>query len=188
MSHEEADFIGQLGARVSRTSMALAEKLLGWLERPIQLMLWAGVLAAFAMMLHVAADVTGRTVFGSPLAGTTEIVASWYMVAISFLPWAWLSKNDNHIAAGMFQHLGGPRFDFWVEVAAKIWTLVFLCVFVWQTCVQAIRQTALGEVWQAAGNFILIWPTRWILPIAGIVMMLYLVLRIIRDLLHHFRL
>jgi TRAP-type C4-dicarboxylate transport system permease small subunit len=167
-------------------SMNTVEKLLKWLERPIELMLWVGILAAFVMMVHVVVDVTGRTVFNSPFAGTTEIVAGWYMVAIAFLPWAWIAKNDNHIVAGMFQHLGGPRFEFWLEVVVKIWTLAFLYVFVWQTWVQAVRQTASGEVWQAAGDFIPIWPARWILPIAGIMMMVYLVLRIVRDLLRDF--
>ncbi len=167
--------------------METIERLLRWVEKPIELMLWIALLAAVAMMFHVAADVTGRTVFNDPVQGTTEIVSGWYMVAIAFLPWAWIAKNDNHIVAGMFQHIGGPRFEFWLEVIVKIWTLVFLYVFVWQTWVQAGRQTRAGEVWQAAGFFIPVWPARWILPISGIAMMVYLVLRVIRDVMRRFQ-
>ena len=161
--------------------MAIVEKLLKWIEKPIEILLWFGILAAVAMMVHVGIDVTGRTVFNSPFAGTTEIVAGWYMVAIAFFPWAWIAKNDNHIVAGMFQRLGGPRFEFWLEVAVKIWTIAFLGIFVWQTWVQAARQTRIGEVWQAAGGFIPIWPARWILPISAAFMIVYLVLRVVRD-------
>jgi hypothetical protein len=38
-------------------------------------------------------------------------------------------------------------------------------------------------VWQAAGFFISVWPSRWMLPLTGAVMIVYLVLRIIRDIL-----
>ena len=167
--------------------MAFVEKLLNWIEGPIGLLLWLGLLAALAMMVHVGVDVTGRTVFNHPFAGTTEIVAGWYMVAIAFAPWAWIAKNNNHIVAGMFQRLGGPRFEFWLEVAVKIWTIAFLYIFIWQTWVQAERQTRVNEVWQAAGGFIPIWPARWILPVSAALMLVYLVLRVIRDVMRDFK-
>lgn len=157
------------------------------MERPIELLLWLGILAALAMMVHVGVDVTGRTVFNHPFAGTTEIVAGWYMVAIAFFPWVWIAKNDSHIVAGMFQRLGGPRFDFWLQIMVKLWTIVFLGIFVWQTWLQALRQTRFNEVWQAAGGFIPIWPARWILPVSAAFMAVYLVLRVVRDVASTFR-
>lgn len=165
------------------TFLSVIERLLKSLEKPIEFMLWVGIVAAVAMMVHVAVDVTFRTVLNRPFAGTTEIVAGWYMVAIAFLPWAWLAKNESHIVAGMFQHLGGPRFEFWLEAGVKIFTIAFLCVFTWQTWLQALQQTRAGEVWEAAGGFIPIWPARWCLPLAGALMLVYLVLRVMRDVL-----
>jgi len=167
--------------------MRTVEKLLEWLEKPNAVLLWIGLLAGVAMMLHVAVDVTGRTVFNRPFAGTTEIVAGWYMIAIAFLPWAWIAERDNHIVAGMFEHIGGPRFSFWLEIAVKLFTIGFLYIFTWQTWVRALQQTRAGEVWEAAGGFIAIWPSRWVLPIAGASMGVYLVLRVIRDLGRYFR-
>lgn len=167
--------------------MRTVEKLLEWLEKPLSFLLWIGLFAAVAMMVHVAVDVTGRTVFNRPFAGTTEIVAGWYMIGIAFLPWAWLAERDRHIVAGMFEHIGGPRFGFWLEIAVKIFTLGFLCIFTWQTWVRAVQQTRAGEVWEAAGGFIPIWPSRWVLPVAGASMGVYLVLRVIRDLGRYFR-
>jgi TRAP-type C4-dicarboxylate transport system permease small subunit len=161
--------------------MAAIRTLLRWLEIPINAMLWVGLIAGFLMMLHVGADVTGRTLFNHPLQGTTEIVGGWYMVAIAFLPWGWLEARDNHIVAGMFEQFGGPRFNFWLNVFVKITTLIFMSVFTWQTVVAAIAQTRAGEVWEAAGGFIPVWPSRWLLPFAGGSMGLYMVLRLVSD-------
>src|SRR5687767_6659958 len=104
--------------------MAMVERLLRWLEIPINLLLWVALLAGFLMMIHVGVDVTGRTFFNRPLQGTTEIVAGWYMVAICYLPWAWLTRHDNHIVAGVFERIGTARFGYWMEVAVKVFMLV----------------------------------------------------------------
>jgi TRAP-type C4-dicarboxylate transport system permease small subunit len=162
--------------------MGVVERLMRWLEVPIHLLLWIALIAGFLMMLHVGIDVTGRTFFNRPLQGTTEIVSGWYMVAICYLPWAWLTRNDNHIVAGVFERIGTAWFGYWLEVAVKVFVLVYVAVFTWQTWVRAVQQTRAGEVWEAAGGFIPVWPSRWLLPIAAASMGLYLVLRVIRDL------
>ncbi len=53
----------------------------------------------------------------------------------------------------------------------------------WQTGSQAISQTRIHEVWQAGTMFLPIWPSRWVPPIASGLMMLYLVLKIVDDIL-----
>jgi TRAP-type C4-dicarboxylate transport system permease small subunit len=161
--------------------MRTIERLMRWLEIPINLLLWTALTAGFLMMMHVAADVTGRTAFNRPLHGTTEIVSGWYMVAICYLPWAWLTRNDNHIVAGIFERIGTRWFGYWLEVLVKVFMLVYVGVFGWQTGLRAIQQTRAGEVWEAAGGFIPMWPSRWTLPVAAALMGLYLVLRILRD-------
>jgi TRAP-type C4-dicarboxylate transport system permease small subunit len=161
--------------------MRLIDRLLEWLEVPIHILLWIGLIAGFAMMVHVGADVTGRTVFNYPLHGTTEIVSGWYMVVVCYLPWAWITRNDNHIVAGVFERIGTAWFGYWLEIAVKIFVLVYVSVFTWQTWVRAVQQTRAGEVWEAASRFIPVWPSRWVLPLAAGLMAIYLVLRIARD-------
>jgi TRAP-type C4-dicarboxylate transport system permease small subunit len=151
------------------------------LEQLADLFLWLAVAAGIAMMLHVVADFTGRFYFNRPLAGTTEIVSGWYMVAVAFLPWAWIARHDQHIVAGMFQQLGSRRVEHWLEIACKIVTAVFIALFVWQTTREAIAQTRAGEVLQAANMYVPIWPSRWLLPASGALMVAYLALRIIHD-------
>ena len=157
------------------------DRLLRWLQKPIDLLLWIGLAAGFLMMVHVTIDVTGRYLLNRPLEGTTEIVAAYYMVVVAYAPWAWIASRDNHIVAGMFQHIGTPRFDFWLEILVKIFTAVCVAVFTYQTYLTALRQTQSGEVWLAGTMYIPVWPSRWVLPISGFFMVLYLVLRVISD-------
>ena len=67
----------------------------------------------------------------------------------------------------MFQRIGTPRFDFWLEIAVKILTIVYVSVFTYQTFLAALRQTRAGEVWLAGTMYLPVWPSRWVLPIAG---------------------
>jgi TRAP-type C4-dicarboxylate transport system permease small subunit len=161
--------------------MTPMNRLLDWLEKPINLMLWASLAAGTLMVLHVTVDVVGRYVFNRPLDGTTEIVAVYYMVMIAYAPWAWIAARDNHIVAGMFQNIGTPRFDFCIDIVVKIVTGFCVAVFTYQTTLQALSQTRAGEVWLAGTMYIPAWPSRWILPVSGGLMVLYLLLRVLRD-------
>jgi TRAP-type C4-dicarboxylate transport system permease small subunit len=162
-------------------------RLLKWLEVPIQALLWVSLAAGSLMMVHVSIDVTGRTVFNHPLAGTTEIVAAYYMIAAAYLPWAWVAKNDMHIRAEIFRRIGSERFHYRLDIAVRLLTILYLVVFTWQTAVRALQQFDAGEAWQASGGYLPVWPSRWVLPIAGGLMLAYLVLRIVADLRHRGR-
>src|SRR5215212_7270950 len=157
-------------------------RLLALLDIPIRLCLWAAIGAGILMMIHVTADVTMRTVFNAPIEGTTEVVAGYYMVMVAYLPWAYVAANDNHIVAGIFKQIGTPTFDHWIEIGVKLLTVSYVAVFTYQTFFAAMQRTAQGEVWLAGTKYLPVWPTRWLLPLAGGLMIAHLVLRVIHDL------
>ncbi len=157
------------------------DRLLRWLQKPIDVLLWLALLAGVLMMTHVTIDVASRYLFNRPLEGTTEIVAAYYMVVVAYLPWAWIARHDRHIVAGVFQRIGTPRFDFWLEIAVKVFTIVYVSVFTYQTLLAAVQRTRAGEVWLAGTMYLPVWPSRWMLPIAGALMVIYLVLRVLSD-------
>ena len=157
------------------------ERLLKWIEIPIHALMGLGLLAAFLMMMLVSADVAARTVLNSPIEGTTEIVAAYFMVAVAYLPWAWVTRNIGHIRVEMFTSFASPRFVEWLDIAVKCLTVLYLSFFVWRAIVRALDQMRSAEVWQAGTKYLLIWPSRWVLPVAGGLMILYLVLRIAAD-------
>ncbi|ARQ00862.1 TRAP transporter small permease [Pseudorhodoplanes sinuspersici] len=159
------------------------DRLLKWLEWPIQIFLWIALIAGFLMMLQVSADVTGRTFFGRPIEGTTEIVSAYYMVIVTYLPWAYLARNDSHISVDIFTRLMPKPVAHWLDVVVKILVVAYLALFVYQTGSQAIGQTRIHEVWQAGTTFLPVWPSRWVPPVASGLMLLYLVLKIIDDII-----
>ena len=167
--------------------MALLDRLIGWLEKPISLLLWIAVVAGSLLMVHVSLDVAGRTIFNHPLPGTTEVVSAYYMVLAAYLPWAWISQKDNHLSADLFTRMLPQRLGFWLDSAVKVVTIVYTGTFTWQTWLRAAQQTAAGEVWQAGAGYIPVWPSRWVLPLAAGLMFVYLVLRVASDLAAKFR-
>jgi TRAP-type C4-dicarboxylate transport system permease small subunit len=160
------------------------ERLLRWLEWPVHIFLWIALLAGFLMMLHVSADVTGRYFLNRPLDGTTEIVANYYMVIVAYLPWAYLAKNDSHIAVDVFTRLMPLKVSHWLDIAVKVLVVAYLSLFVYQTGSQAIGQTRIHEVAQAGTMFLPIWPSRWVPPVACGLMVLTLVLKILEDIVN----
>lgn len=161
----------------------MINRLLKWLEWPIQFFLWVALVAGFLMMLHVSADVTGRYFFGKPIEGTTEVVSAYYMVIVAYLPWAYLARNDTHISVDIFTRLMPVGLAHWLDVAVKVVVVLYLYVFISQTGSQAINQTRIHEVWQAGTTFIPVWPSRWLPPVAASLMLIYLVVKIIDDII-----
>ena len=163
------------------------DRLLKWIEAPIHFLVWLAMAAGLLMMLHVTADVTGRTFFNHPLPGTTEIVSAYYMVAACYLPWAYIARGDGHIMVELFTRRAPRSVNAVLDVFVMLLTIVYLSVFTWQTGLRALQQTRANEVWEAAALYIPVLPSRWLLPVAGGLMALYLVLRIARDVAHFLR-
>jgi TRAP-type C4-dicarboxylate transport system permease small subunit len=160
------------------------DRLLKWLEIPIHILMWIGLLAGALMMIHVSVDVTGRTVFNHPFAGTTEVVSAYYMVAAAYLPWAWIASHSKHIEVEMFYRLMPRGVQAVLDPLVNLLTIVYVSVFAWQTYLRAAQQTSLGEVWGAGSAFLPVWPSRWMLPVAGGLMVLYMAVKLVRDLVH----
>ena len=150
------------------------------LDRIINGLTWVALAVGVLMMIHVSADVAGRF-FGKPFPGTNEVVAGYYMILLVFLPWAYVTRNDNHICAEMFVRLIPSAAMVWVEIGIKILTLFYISIFTWQTWFRALQQMSRGEALQVVTSYLPVWPSRFALPLAGGLMAIYLVLRIIRD-------
>ena len=140
------------------------DRLLRWLEKPIDLLLWASLARRRADDAARQRRRRRPLSLQSPIEGTTEVVAAYYMVVVAYLPWAWLARNDRHIVAGFFKRIGTPRFDFWLEIGVKSLTIVYLSVFIYQTFLAGAAPDRAGEVWLAGTKYLPVWPSRWVLP------------------------
>lgn len=160
--------------------MGKLEKLI---RSPTNLLVGAACIVTILMMVHVVADVTSRYLFAYQIEGTIEVVAGYYMVAIVFLPLAYVASHEGHIIVELFtrgmSERGLARFDGVVGIV----TFLFMCLFAWMTFEEALAQTLEGEVVQTSDDVIIIWPSRWFLPLGCAVMAAYVLVQSIQDLI-----
>jgi TRAP-type C4-dicarboxylate transport system permease small subunit len=142
------------------------------------LMVVAG-LAAFLMMTQVCVDVFIRFVLGRQIEATIEIVSAYYMVALVFLPLAYVERSDGHIAADVVVQLLSPRTQFVLRRLVDVVVLIAMSVLCYCSLVEAMNRTIEGELWRSGETFLPIWLSRWLVPIGSGAMALTIVTRLL---------
>lgn len=158
--------------------MAALERLL---ERFSQALLWIAGVAITLMMLHIAADIVGKTVFNQPVTATLEIVAWYYMVLTVFLPVAYIQLRKKHLMVELFTRNMSPRSLARLEGCIAVLGAVYVGILFWLTLEQAISSTVDGELQDVTYFDLPVWPSRWALPVAIGAMTLIMVLQAVRD-------
>ena len=156
------------------------DQILEWWSRAL---LTLAIIAGLLMMIHVSIDVFARTALNTPLRQTNQVVAAYYMIAVAFLPIALLGKHDGHISADVFTGFLSAKVRGWLEVFTTLLGMAYMLGFTWQSLISADRRTGQGEVLEISGGYMVVWPGRWLLPIAGASLFLCLGLRLTRLIL-----
>ena len=121
----------------------------------------------FLMMLHVVMDVLARALFRVALPGTIEVVSSYYMVMVVFLPLAMVQRRHAHIMVSLFTEWMSPRAVHWLDTLVRIIFALATIGFTYVTAEAAIEKTIIQEKIVTADGFVLIWVSRWLLPISA---------------------
>ena len=132
------------------------------------LAMWTAMFIALLMMFHIAADVFARNFLGGSLFGTIEIVSGYYMVALMFLPLAWIVGREGHIYVELFTRHMSPRGLLKLDTFVLLISIAYVGVLAWQSILNAYEQTLRQERWETALGFVPMWPSRWFL-VAGFV-------------------
>lgn len=143
---------------------------------------WIAGGVCLLMALHVSADLVGRGFFNHPLLNTDEIATNYYMVVLSFLPLAVITRQRGHITVGLFTDWLSKRVLLGVELLADLATLGFVGIVAWMGIDTAIEKTATREMTESSTGYLPVWEARWILAIGFVLMCVYLVLNLIKDL------
>ena len=130
----------------------------------IGLSVCAGVFVIL-MMLHIVAGIIARQFFGAPLGGVTEIVSAYDMVAVTFLPLAYVTRNRGHISVVLFTHLLKPRSIEIIEWLASVFIALISIWVCYESSIAAIESTVVGEVWESGDGFLYVWPSRIFVPL-----------------------
>tara|TARA_R110002126_G_scaffold291777_2_gene457789 strand:- start:56883 stop:57389 length:507 start_codon:yes stop_codon:yes gene_type:complete len=146
-------------------------------ERISLLLAWLAGIMAVAMMFHISLDVFCKYFFNRPLDGTIEIVSLYYMVGIVFLPISYISLTDSHIVVELFTVRLSDRNIAKVKIFSALFTVAYIAIFAVSTALEAFHRTIQQEIWETAEANVAAWPSRWILPISGALMVIAVLLR-----------
>ncbi len=152
------------------------------LERPANWLIALACVITIVMMLHIVADVFAKYAFNSPIEGTIETVAGYYMVAVVFLPFAYVTYTEGQIIVELFTRGLSKRNQRLLDGLIGIATLIYMVIFTWNTVTEAFYQTGQLEIWETGTTMIPIWPSRWIIPIGCGMMAVFVVFHLVRDL------
>ncbi|MBN9887164.1 TRAP transporter small permease [Salipiger abyssi] len=160
--------------------MQVLSKALSYLEK---LATFVGMACVVLMMLHVTADVAGRYFFGRPVPGTITVVASYYMVALSFMPLIVAERQNAHISVDLIF----DRLPAWMRRGLTVLNhlfvatvLIFAAVRTWQV---AVSKTNIGAAVEQGTTLIPVWQSYWLLPVGLGLMALLCVTKLIQSLL-----
>lgn len=149
------------------------------------LLVFLASVAMVLMALHVAADILSRMVLSESLDATTEIVSHYYMVSIGFLPLLHLRRKGLMIKVELFSGLMSARFVRVSDVATDLLLASWFLVWAWYTAEHAIHKTQIGEFVDTTVDMLVIWPSRWLLPVGMMVTGIYCLLMAWRRLVGH---
>lgn len=124
-----------------------------------------GALAILALMIHVISDVALRNLVNQPVPATYEIVTNYYMVALAFIPLAWIEKSGGMVSVEVIEVILGPR-GVWVsdKIVAVISTVIYL-MLAWVTFEASLKTYAAGTFVMAQNVPIPTWPAYFLPPL-----------------------
>lgn len=141
-----------------------------------------GALGIIVMMIHITCDVLARLFLGSPLIGTNEIVARYYMIAVTFLPLAWVEHRNGMISVELFDAQLPKPVLLASDLIVGIVSIGVLAFLVWASWHEAVDAHSKDAFVMAIGNRIPVWPTYFFIPfgcLLACVMVLFRMLAII---------
>lgn len=148
-------------------------------DRALALLAVIGALATLALMAHVALDITLRNALNRPVPATFEIVTHYYMVALAFIPLAWVERSGGMVQVEVLEGFLSPRMlRLSDRIVALICTLVYLAL-AWVTLKVALTNTHRGTFVVSNSLRVPTWPAYWLPPLgfglAGLVTFIRLV-------------
>jgi TRAP-type C4-dicarboxylate transport system permease small subunit len=126
------------------------------------------VIAAIAMLLmmfQICMDAALRLLANSTFPGTLEIVSFYYMVAVVFLPLAYIQLHRGHVIIELFTSGLRPRTVSWIDGTVYVLAALAMGFFTVAAFNKAVAMTTLGE-FVLGVILVFTWPARW-LVVAG---------------------
>ena len=124
-----------------------------------------GALATLLLMLHVVADVAMRNLFNQPIPATYEVVVNYYMIALAFIPLAWVERSGAMVQVEVINGALGPRGMWLSNLLVAVISTVIYAVLAYVTYNVAIRNFGTGTFVLANQVRVPTWPAYWLPPL-----------------------
>jgi TRAP-type C4-dicarboxylate transport system permease small subunit len=131
------------------------------------------------LTVHVGLDVGSRYLFNLPLAGTTEMVAKYYMVGAVFLPLAYCQIQRQHFKATLFEAYLPRELVRRVDGLHDLVMSLLAGFYAYCSGLAAYDASVIGERVHTGAYTLLIWPSRWLVPIGAAVLSVVALLQFI---------
>jgi TRAP-type C4-dicarboxylate transport system permease small subunit len=158
----------------ARTRVSRLDLTLGWISNA--LLCGAGV-ALLLIMVHTAADVAVKYFTDATVFATLEITSSYYMVATVFLALAHVQRRRKHIVVEVFTQRLSPAAVARLDSVTSLAAAVFMAVMTWAATLNAMANTRRWEVIEIIDVDLVVWPSRWFVPVGCAVMTVYLLVQ-----------
>jgi TRAP-type C4-dicarboxylate transport system permease small subunit len=124
-----------------------------------------GAIGVVVMLIHITAYVVMRLFFASPIPATVEIVSSYYMVIVAFLPIAWAERRGDMIAIEVFASFYRGAVGRVVDLFVAFVTTGAYVVLTYTTWQVARREAETGAFVMSLSVAVPIWPGYFALPV-----------------------
>lgn len=124
-----------------------------------------GALAVLALLVHVSADVALRSLRGTPIPATYEIVTHYYMVGLAFLPLAWVERQGGMVRIDVVHGMLPPRAQAVSERVVTLVSALIYAVLTWVTLRTALTNSANGSFIMTNNVRVVTWPAYWLPPV-----------------------
>jgi len=144
---------------------------------------YLGMMGILAMMLHICADVLGRTLLGLSVPATLEMVTRYYMLMLVLLSLAWVEDKHQMIAVEAFTGMFGKAGLRVVHLLVTVFCIIVYSVLAVSTWHKATEQYDIGAYVVALDTQIIVWPGYFTLPfgfgLAALVCLMKILLNLI---------
>jgi TRAP-type C4-dicarboxylate transport system permease small subunit len=124
-----------------------------------------GAVATIMLMLHVVADIALRNLRNTPIPATYEVVVNYYMIALAFVPLAWLEKSGGMVQVEVINGALSPLMMRISNLLVAAISAVIYAVLAWVTWQVAVRNTAVGSFVVSNQMRVPTWPAYWLPPL-----------------------
>lgn len=152
-----------------------------FVDLPSGLMTRFSGLVIMLMMVHITADVAAKYILNSPIEGTLEIVAAYYMVIVVFFPLAYVSHHEGHIKVELFTRGLRERSILRLDAVIAVVGVLYMGLLAVGAVQEAVFKTSIRDTWETADGVLEVWPSRWLVPVGCAAMAIYLIYRSAAD-------